>query len=102
MMLTAEENSGCIDLLPCPQCGSMPCQHDPDWGSVSEYYGVSDQSVSITCSGANKTHCPVSVDISIDPDLMHAAGVNGDVLEDIAAEAWNAVARAHNNQEEHL
>lgn len=77
-------------LLPCPQCGSDVSRDDPDWGSVSEYYGISDQSVWISCSGENQLHCPVSIDISID---SHLIGEQSDIVESIAIEAWNTMAK---------
>ena len=73
------------ELKPCPQCGSKA---DPDWGGVTEYNGIMDQSYSITCSDSKSIWCPVSVDISVNV----TGKVNSRIVELTARNAWNALA----------
>ncbi len=90
---TAASESELNDLLCCGLCGSPVTKHSPDWGSVTEYCGVSDQSVTVGCSGEKSKHCPVSVDISVDADVMRLKGVHGSDIEKIACSAWNELAK---------
>ncbi len=77
-----------IKLSCCGQCGSPAHEDDPDWNGVVEYYGVSEQSVTISCSCENKEWCPISIDISLDSNI----DFNGNEVEKIAAKAWNDLA----------
>ncbi len=90
---TAASESELNDLLCCGLCGSPVTKYSPDWGSVTEYCGVSDQSVTVGCSGEKSKHCPVSVDISVDADVMRLKGVHGREIEKIACSAWNELAK---------
>lgn len=76
-------------LLPCFQCGSPACQPNPDWGSVIEYYGVSHQTVFVSCSQKYDSHCPVSISVEINADKLKNESAHK--IEQIAADAWNAL-----------
>jgi len=72
-----------LRLENCHQCGSKAIALD--WGSVTEYYGVSDQLVDISCSGELRTHCPVQVSINVDSDYCK----DSSRVESILIKAWN-------------
>ena len=69
------------EIRPCFQCGSQP--DEIDYTAVVEYYGIDDQTGSISCSGTNREYCPVEVSISFDQDGK------GNNVDAVLLAAWN-------------
>jgi len=71
------------DLKLCFQCGSGV---ELDWSGTTEYYGMTEQVVSITCNEDNG-HCCVDLSLSLDTNKEFDCNE----VESRLRDCWNSI-----------